>query len=56
MAREVERIGDDNAVAGARARMLLSHDGPGERGPAWWDQNDEEGRDRWAAGLWALGS
>ena len=43
--------GDDAAVAAARARVQLAKTGLGERGPAWWDQDDDERRARWEAAL-----
>jgi hypothetical protein len=43
--------GDDVAVAAARARVQLAKTGLGERGPAWWDQDDDERRARWEAAL-----
>ena len=43
--------GDDDAVAAARARVQLAKTGLGERGPAWWDQDDDERRARWEAAL-----
>jgi hypothetical protein len=52
--RVAQRTGDDDAVAAARARVQLAKTGLGERGPAWWDQDDDERRDRWEAALRAL--
>ena len=46
--------GDDLAVAAARQRVQLAKTGLGERGPAWWDQDDDARRDRWEAALRAL--
>jgi hypothetical protein len=46
--------GDDGAVAAARARVQLAKTGLGERGPAWWEQDDDERRARWEAALRAL--
>ena len=43
--------GDDDAVAAARARVQLAKTGLGERGPAWWDQDEEGRRARWEAAL-----
>jgi hypothetical protein len=43
--------GDDAAVAAARARVQLAKAGLGERGPAWWDQDDDERRTRWETAL-----
>jgi hypothetical protein len=43
--------GDEAAVAAARARVQLAKTGLGERGTAWWEQDDEERRARWEAAL-----
>jgi hypothetical protein len=45
------RAGDETAVASARARVQLAKTGLGERGPAWWDQDDEARRVRWETAL-----
>jgi hypothetical protein len=34
--------------------VQLAKTGLGERGPAWWDQDDDERRDRWESALRAL--
>jgi hypothetical protein len=47
----VRTAGDEAAVAAARARVQLAKTGLGERGPAWWDQDDDERRARWEAAL-----
>ena len=52
--RTAGRTGDDAAVADARARVQLAKTGRGERGPAWWEQDDEARRARWEAALRAL--
>ncbi|HEV7725668.1 MAG TPA: biopolymer transporter Tol [Modestobacter sp.] len=52
--RAARRAGGDDAVAAARARVQLAKTGLGERGPAWWDQDDDERRDRWESALRAL--
>ena len=49
--RTAGRAGDDAAVAAARARVQLAKTGLGERGPAWWEQSDDERRARWEAAL-----
>jgi hypothetical protein len=49
------RAGDDAAVAAARSRVQLAKTGLGERGPAWWDQDDDARRARWEAALRELG-
>jgi hypothetical protein len=48
------RAGDEPAVAAARARVQLAKTGLGERGSAWWGQDDDERRERWEAALRAL--
>ncbi|WP_222192360.1 biopolymer transporter Tol [Modestobacter italicus] len=48
--------GDDGAVAAARARVQLAKTGLGERGPAWWEQDDAERRARWESALGQLES
>ena len=53
--RTAGRAGDETAVAAARARVQLAKTGLGERGPAWWEQDDDERRARWEAALGALG-
>ena len=49
--RSAGRAGDEAAVTGARARVQLAKTGLGERGPAWWDQDDDARRARWEAAL-----
>jgi hypothetical protein len=49
--RTAGRAGDDAAVAAARARVQLAKTGLGERGPAWWDQDDDARRERWETAL-----
>jgi hypothetical protein len=49
--RTASRARDDAAVAAARARVQLAKTGLGERGPAWWDQSDDDRRARWEAAL-----
>jgi hypothetical protein len=49
--RTAARAGDDDAVAAARARVQLAKTGLGERGPAWWEQADDDRRARWEAAL-----
>jgi hypothetical protein len=43
--------GDEAAVAAFRARVRLAKTGLGERGPAWWDQDDDARRTRWETAL-----
>ena len=52
--RSSGRAGDDAALAAARARVQLAKTGLGERGPAWWEQDDAARRARWEAALAAL--
>ena len=52
--RSAGRAGDETAVAAARAKVQLAKTGLGERGPAWWEQDDDERRVRWEAALRAL--
>jgi hypothetical protein len=52
--RAARRSGDDAAVTAARARVQLAKMGLGERGPAWWDQDDDQRRARWEAALQEL--
>ena len=49
--RAAKKGGDDEAVRAARARVQLAKTGLGERGPAWWDQDDDERRGRWESAL-----
>jgi len=49
--RTATKGGDDVAVRAARARVQLAKTGLGERGPAWWDQDDDARRDRWESAL-----
>ncbi|MGY1615721.1 biopolymer transporter Tol [Geodermatophilus sp. SYSU D00691] len=49
--RTAGRAGDDAAVAAARARVQLAKTGLGERGPAWWEQDDAARRRRWETAL-----
>ena len=41
-------------MAARRARVQLAKTGLGERGPAWWDQEEGERRARWEAALRGL--
>ena len=52
--RTAGRVGDEAAVAAARGRVQLAKTGLGERGPAWWEQDEAERRARWEAALRAL--
>jgi len=46
--------GNADAVTAARARVQLAKTGLGERGTAWWDQEDHERRARWETALHEL--
>jgi hypothetical protein len=46
---------DEEGVTAARARVQLAKTGLGERGPAWWEQDDEQRRARWETALRELG-
>ena len=52
--RTAGSAGDGAALAAARARVQLAKTGLGERGTAWWDQDDAARRARWEAALTAL--
>ena len=43
--------GDDAAVAALRGRVQLAKTGLGERGTAWWDQDEVQRRARWESAL-----
>jgi hypothetical protein len=49
--RSAGRAGDEAAVAAARARVHQAKTGLGERGPAWWDQDEVTRRARWEDAL-----
>ena len=53
--RAARRAGDEAAVAAARAVVQAAKTGLGERGPAWWEQDDDERRARWEQALRQLG-
>ncbi|GAA4777107.1 hypothetical protein GCM10023200_07370 [Actinomycetospora chlora] len=46
-----KRAADGDGESAARARVHAAKTALGERGPAWWDQTDEERRARWTEGL-----
>ena len=52
--RAAGQVEDGARLAAARARVQLAKTGLGERGPAWWDQDDAARRARWEAALAAL--
>ena len=43
--------GDDDAVAAHRVRVQLAKTGLGERGTAWWEQDDAQRQARWESAL-----
>ena len=45
------RAGDDEAERAARARVQRTKTALGERGTPWWEQDLEQRRARWEAGL-----
>jgi hypothetical protein len=49
--RSAGRAGDEAAVAEARARVHRAKTGLGERGPAWWEQDEAIRRARWEDAL-----
>jgi hypothetical protein len=49
--RSAGRAGDEAAVAAARARVHRAKTGLGERGPAWWEQDEGARRARWEEAL-----
>lgn len=54
-ARSAVRAATSEAeVAAARARVQQAKTGLGERGTAWWDQDDGARRARWEAALRVL--
>jgi hypothetical protein len=52
--RAARRAGDA-AVTAARAVVQAAKTGLGERGTAWWEQDDDERRARWEHALRELG-
>ena len=53
--RTARRAGDEAAVTAARAVVQLAKTGLGERGTAWWEQDDAQRRARWEDALQQLG-
>jgi uncharacterized protein len=45
------RAGDADGESAARARVQAAKTALGERGPAWWEQTDDQRRARWTEGL-----
>jgi hypothetical protein len=45
------RAGDAARESSARSRVQAAKTALGERGPAWWEQTDDERRARWTEGL-----
>lgn len=52
--RTAKKAGDEDAVAAARALVQAAKTGLGERGTAWWEQSEDERRERWETALTAL--
>lgn len=46
-----KRAGDSGREAAARSRVHAAKTALGERGPAWWEQDEDARRDRWTDGL-----
>jgi hypothetical protein len=47
----VRTAGDAAELAATRHRTQLAKVGLGERGTPWWEQSDDERRERWEAAL-----
>jgi uncharacterized protein len=45
------RADDAEGESAARARVQAAKTALGERGPAWWEQTEDERRARWTEGL-----
>ncbi|PVZ12899.1 hypothetical protein [Actinomycetospora cinnamomea] len=45
------RAGDRAGESSARSRVQAAKTALGERGPAWWEQTEDERRARWTEGL-----
>jgi len=45
------RADDAAGESAARSRVQAAKAALGERGPAWWEQSDDERRARWTEGL-----
>lgn len=45
------RADDPEEESAARSRVQAAKTALGERGPAWWEQTDDERRARWTDGL-----
>jgi hypothetical protein len=52
--RAAGRRGDGAGVSAARRRVQLAKVGLGERGPAWWDQDEATRQARWEQALESL--
>ncbi|MFC5137484.1 hypothetical protein ACFPK1_04520 [Actinomycetospora rhizophila] len=46
-----KKASDEDAEKAARARVHAAKTALGERGPAWWEQPDDDRRARWSEGL-----
>lgn len=47
----VRTADSDDELAATRHRTQLAKVGLGERGTAWWEQTDDERRERWESAL-----
>lgn len=47
----VRSASDDAELAATRHRTQLAKVGLGERGEKWWEQSDDERRERWTSAL-----
>ncbi|MCW2738349.1 hypothetical protein [Nocardioides sp.] len=47
----VRTAGSDAELAATRHRTHLAKVGLGERGEKWWEQSDDERRERWTSAL-----
>ena len=47
----VRAADSEDALAATRHRTQLAKVGLGERGRAWWEQTDDERRERWESAL-----
>lgn len=51
-----KKAGDPDAEAVARSRVHAAKTALGERGTAWWEQSDDERRERWREGVRRAGN
>lgn len=52
--RSATAAGDEQGERAARARVNRAKIALGERGTPWWEQPEDERRQRWEAGLESL--